>query len=170
MLEKFFHTILEAILDSLIFSSKRPFVSNESHPPSDMAVRATKNQIKSYRMDEGTSVTLEIASPTEPIRVETKSVDFTFCSLTDPATSVKECREGPRQAYTAVEYLNAEQRLQVPHHLLSKTNVEVAALMPGHNVVLNQYMEDSQTHGSYVSHCEDVFFVHFWIDDGENCP
>jgi hypothetical protein len=129
-----------------------------------MAVVATNNPVSSYRTDEGTSVTLEIAGPTKPTKVKTKSVHFTFGSFTDPATSENESREGPRQAYAAVEYLNAENRLLTRLHFLNKISVDVAALMPGHDVMLNQHMEDSETHGFYVSYGDDVFFVHSWSD------
>ena len=139
VVKNFFYSIVEAIKHTFILSSKRAFASNKSlflrssiwpasvakqaiscpsaeYALSDIAVVAINNSIQSYRLDEGTSVTLRIAGPTKPARVKTKGVHFTFVSSgTDPAASAKESGEGHRQAYTTVEYLSAEQRLQ-PHH------------------------------------------------------
>ena len=139
-----------------------------SHAPSEVAMVATKNPTQSYRLDEGTSVTLQIADSTKPARVKTKSVHFTFSSSTDPATSTKESSEGPRQAYTTVKYLSAEQQLQPHHRSSSMTSVDLAALIPGVDVVLDQHMEDGVTHGFYVSYRDHVFFVRCWNGDREN--
>jgi OTT_1508-like deaminase len=136
-----------------------------SHAPSDTAVVTTKNPALSYQLDEGTSVTLQIADPTTMVRVETKDVHFTFCCGTDPAMSAEKesSSEGPRQMYATVEHFNAEQRLQPLHSQSSSiTRVEVAALVPGVDVVLDQHTEDPATHGFYISHADSVFFVRCW--------
>ena len=138
-----------------------------SHAPSDTAVATTKNLALSYRLDEGSSVTLEITDPTTMVRVKTKDVHFTFCSSTDPAMSAKKgsSSEGPLQMYATVEHLNVEQRLQQLHNQSSSiTRVEVAALVPGVDVVLDQHTEDPATHGFYISYADSVFFVRCWND------
>jgi OTT_1508-like deaminase len=136
-----------------------------SHSLSDMEVVATKNSIHSYQLDEGTSVTFQITDPTKSARVESKSVHFTFASSPDAATLAKESSKGPRQAYTTVECLSAEQRL---HRFSSITSVDVAALVPGVDVVLDQNREDHTTHGFYISYGDNMFFVRCWNGDREN--
>jgi hypothetical protein len=141
-----------------------------NHAPSDTAAVTTKNPALPHRLDEGTSVTLQITDPTTMVRVKTKKVHFTFCSSTDPATSAEKesSSEGPQQAYATVEYLSAEQRLQPPHNQSSSiTSVDVAALVPGVDVVLDQHTEDPTTHGFYISYADTVFFVRCWSGDCE---
>jgi hypothetical protein len=141
-----------------------------SHAPSDTAAVATKNPALPYRLDEGASVTLQITDPTIMVRVETEKVHFTFCSSTDPATPAEKesSSDGPQQAYATVKYLSAEQRLQPLHNQSSSiTSVDVAALMPGVDVVLDQHTEDTTTHGFYISYADTVFFVRCWNGDGE---
>jgi hypothetical protein len=136
-----------------------------SHAPSDTAAVTTKNPALPYRLDEGASVTLQITDPTTMVRVKTKKVHFTFCGGIDPATSAEKesSSEGPQQAYATVEYLNAEQRLQPPHDQSSSiTSVDVAAFVPGVDVVLDQHAEDPTTHGFYISYADTVFFVRCW--------
>lgn len=138
--------------------------------PSDTTAVTTKNPALPYRLDEGTSVTLQITDPTSMVRVETKKVHFTFCSSTGPAMSAKKesSSEGPRQMYATVEHFNAEQRQQ-PLHIQSSSIacVDVAALMPGVDVVLDQNTEDPATHGFYISYADNMFFVRCWNGCGE---
>jgi hypothetical protein len=242
VIERFYYAIVEAIRDTLVFSKKRVFASNESlflgstiwpaamgilqksaeacnvpntslsnsdarpqavavepgpssincapttphsispptvtkettsclgisHAPSDTALVTTKNPALPYRLDEGTSVTLQITDPTAMVRVKTKKIHFTFCSSTNPATSAgkESSSEGPQQTYATVEYLNAEQRLQPPHHRSSDVAcVDVAAFVPGVDVVLDQHTEDPTTHGFYISYADTMFFVRCWNGD-----
>jgi hypothetical protein len=65
--------------------------------------------------------------------------------------------------YATVGYLNAEQRLQPLHNQsLSIACVDVAALVPGVDVVLDQHTEDPVTHGFYISYADSVFLVRCW--------
>ena len=133
-----------------------------SHPTSDMAVVAIKNTLQLYRLDKGASVTLQIGDHTNPAQVKTKSVHFAFSSIADAAAPAKESSEGPRQAYAQVEYLSAEQRLRPHQQSSSMTSVEIATLVPGVDVVLDQYREDRGTQRFYLFHEGNEFFVRCW--------
>jgi hypothetical protein len=136
-----------------------------SHTLSSMAAATTTNPALPYRLDEGTSVTLQITDPATVVRVNTKNVHFTFCSSIDPTMSAKteSSGESPRQTYATVEYFNAEQRFQnQPSNL---TCVDIAALVPGVDVVLDQHTEDPATHGFYISYADSMFYVRCWNGD-----
>jgi OTT_1508-like deaminase len=145
----------------------KPAISglDTSHALSDMEIVATKNSIHSHQLEEGSSVTFQITDPTKSTRVKSKRVHFTFASSPDAATSAEESSKGPRRAYTTVEYLSAEQRL---HRFSSITSVDIAALVPGVDVVLDQHGEDHMTHGFEISYKDKVFFIRCWNGDQEN--
>jgi hypothetical protein len=107
------------------------------------------------RLREGSSIRIDFADSARSLQIQTKNVQIFVSGDAQSASSAKS-RNGPR---LIVKNLNADQKMALRHESLKTITIDVDSLMPGVEVILEQWQGVDTTSGFYLSYLGELIYL-----------